>query len=84
MQIAVSSKGFLAAADDSGDVKVLNMLQVYAHKCRVLQTFLSLFNKYYEIPCPPHFGVGYVTLSCEIGERISFTGSVKQILWLQF
>lgn len=25
MQIAVSSKGFLAAADDSGDVKVLNI-----------------------------------------------------------
>lgn len=60
MQIAVSSKGFLAAADDSGDVKVLSMLQVYAHKCRrVLQMFLSLFNKYYEIPCAPHFGVGY-------------------------
>jgi hypothetical protein len=26
-------------------------------------------------------GVGYLTLSCEIGERISFTGSVKEILW---
>jgi hypothetical protein len=81
-QIAVSSKGFLAAADDSGDVKVFSMLQVYAHKCRqVLQTFLSLFNKYYEIPCAPHLGVGYLTLSCEIGEKISFTGSVKEILW---
>jgi len=50
MQIAVSSKGFLAAADDSGDVKVLSTFQVYAHKRWRLLLFLLFFNKY-EIPC---------------------------------
>ncbi|ONM28870.1 Transducin/WD40 repeat-like superfamily protein [Zea mays] len=49
-QIAVSSKGFLAAADDSGDVKVYNILQVYEHKCRRSLHFsqiLSTFSRFW-------------------------------------
>ena len=57
MQIAVTSKGYLAAADDSGDVKVLSTLQVYAHKRWRLLLLLSFFNKYEAPLCD--FGVGY-------------------------
>jgi WD40 repeat protein len=42
-QIAVSSKGFLAAADDSGDVKIINTIQKSLYKrLREAHTSVSL------------------------------------------
>ncbi|ONM28868.1 Transducin/WD40 repeat-like superfamily protein [Zea mays] len=41
-QIAVSSKGFLAAADDSGDVKIVNTIQKCLYK-RLREAHTSLF-----------------------------------------
>nr|TKW14057.1 hypothetical protein SEVIR_5G142451v2 [Setaria viridis] len=47
-QIAVSSKGFLAAADDSGDVKIVNTIQkcLYKRLREPTQVFAAVYNSF--------------------------------------
>ncbi|PWZ32587.1 WD repeat-containing protein 53 [Zea mays] len=51
-QIAVSSKGFLAAADDSGDVKIVNTIQKCLYK-RLREAHTSICSSVQFIPWRP-------------------------------
>ncbi|XP_066305681.1 uncharacterized protein [Miscanthus floridulus] len=51
-QIAVSSKGFLAAADDSGDVKIVNTIQKCLYK-RIREAHTSICSSVQFIPWRP-------------------------------
>ncbi|KAJ1282102.1 hypothetical protein BS78_03G024300 [Paspalum vaginatum] len=51
-QIAVSSKGFLAAADDSGDVKIINTIQKCLYK-RLREAHTSICSSVQFIPWRP-------------------------------
>ncbi|BAD72990.1 putative G-protein beta [Oryza sativa Japonica Group] len=51
-QIAVSSKGFLAAADDSGDVKIINTIQKSLYK-RLREAHTSICSSVQFIPWRP-------------------------------
>uniref|UniRef100_J3KXG5 Anaphase-promoting complex subunit 4 WD40 domain-containing protein n=2 Tax=Oryza brachyantha TaxID=4533 RepID=J3KXG5_ORYBR len=51
-QIAVSSKGFLAAADDSGDVKIINTIQKCMYK-RLREAHTSICSSVQFIPWKP-------------------------------
>ncbi|KAL5228229.1 hypothetical protein ABZP36_016494 [Zizania latifolia] len=51
-QIAVSSKGFLAAADDSGDVKIINTIQKCMYK-RLREAHTSICSSVQFIPWRP-------------------------------
>ncbi|KQK03231.1 WD repeat-containing protein 53 [Brachypodium distachyon] len=51
-QIAVSSKGFLAAADDSGDVKIVNTMQKCLYK-RLREAHTSICSSVQFIPWRP-------------------------------